>query len=138
LKQFSMDRDDIDLPTAEHTFDDRKPDKVIYSTKPQILVVTSDELAPLFVNVGCEAITKINDSTKMTSDVQDVIASEPSIKVVLIEGEHNEDLIKQLRKSLRGDILISGLSLPTHQTLESNQKTYFDQIARSTLGVRLD
>jgi vacuolar-type H+-ATPase subunit F/Vma7 len=113
---------------------------VKYSTKPQILVLTSDELAPLFVNLGCEAIPLLHNKAKTLADLREVLKTEPTIKVVLIEGGDNEDYVAYIRTNIDSSILVSGFELPTSGQLKtkSNSQTYFDEIARATLGVRLD
>jgi vacuolar-type H+-ATPase subunit F/Vma7 len=111
--------------------------KTTYSTKPQILVLTTEELAPLFINISCEAIPLLNDDDKNIKEVKEIIQSRQSIRLILVEGAQTEELIKKLRKSISQDILVSGIEIPKKQS-ESGGKTYFDMIARSTLGVRLD
>lgn len=135
LKKFTLvEQDKKDLPSLAKAV--MGSDSTLYSTKPQILVVTSDELAPLFINIGCEAIPALSNREKLASDINSILADQSSIQVVLVQGEDNQELVGYLRKNIDDSILVSGFSLPTSSA--KPKKTFFDQIAMSTLGVRLD
>lgn len=100
------------------------------SLTPQILVLGSQYLAPLFVNIQCEFQTPAITQEDILQQIQRVIQQNASIELVLIENAEKETLT-YLKKRLPESVLVSPLNL------EMGQENFFDFIVKKTLGVRL-
>lgn len=101
------------------------------STKPNILVLTSEVYAPLFINLNCEYLPISEDLPELLKAVTQTITNNPEIKLILINSD-NESIETYLHKYLTSDVLIT-----TIEFTKFAQDAFFDRLVRKTLGVRL-
>ncbi|GAB4143935.1 MAG: hypothetical protein OHK0017_01940 [Patescibacteria group bacterium] len=111
-------------------------DNLEYSDKPGILVVCNESLSPLFANLNCECITRTSNHQLMVSQLKDVLANEPTIQMILIEGYHTEELVKYIRPSIDSSIVITQIHI-SHNSRGDEPQNFFDDLVKQTLGVRL-
>jgi len=101
------------------------------STKPNILVLTSEIYAPLFINLNCDYLPISEDLPELLKAVTQIITNNPEIKLILINSD-NEKIETYLHKHLTSNVLIT-----TIEFTKFAQNAFFDSLVRKTLGVRL-
>lgn len=99
--------------------------------KPEILVLTKDYLAPLFINLNCRYVPLCETIKETWQRIQVILEQETGIKLILIDSE-DLALAQYLEKHLPGHVLVSLVSFQSY-----TQGAFFDQIVRQTLGVKL-
>lgn len=104
------------------------------SQESEFLVICSPHLAPLFKNLN--AITRdlsssIEDNVEV---IGDVLKNKENIKLVLIIASNYVEILQSANKKFV-DVVISGIDLETIK--EKSSTTFFDYIARKTLGMRI-
>ncbi len=115
---------DLDLPDELKT-------TAKLSDKPNILVLTSEYLSPLFVNLGCRTCLLSDNHKTILKDILQILSEEEEIRLILIDSK-DLTIENYLQKHLPNHLLISSV-----QFADFSQDAFFDQIVRKTLGVKL-
>lgn len=119
---------------------EKNTEKKDLKTHPQLLVLTQNYKFPLFSNLNgvCLSVVETYQEKLALEQIQTTLEENPEITLILIDLPNPEKLIKYLQKALPQGILITSLDLEKNsQNIDSNQ-TFFDQIVKQTLGVRLN
>jgi hypothetical protein len=107
------------------------------SLQPQILVVTDIAKSPLFKHISCEVLHVADEEPKkVLQHILDHLHHNPNVKLVLIDKEVITSFtFEYIQKRLPEGILVTELNL-NNLKLTSSQ-TFFDHLAKQTLGIKL-
>jgi len=103
--------------------------------KPQILVITDHHLAPLFTNINC-VFQDINQSVEQNlHHAKQVLQKETQISLVLIVSltPAATTTYQALQHRLGNKVFVTSLDFSS----QNDKNSYFDEIVKKTLGVRL-
>jgi|GEM_PF-1701361 len=103
------------------------------STSPEIIIVSKAYLSPLFLNVNFlhqELLGTLEDTAKQ---ILNTLAKQTKIKFILIDSNSTQ-LEAILNKKIASDILVSSVNI---SQLSLGNESFFDRLAKTTLGLKL-
>lgn len=107
-------------------------DKITFSKNPEILVLANNYLSPIFKNFNCLTLDFSPSTEQDISNIIETSQANPEIKLILITQTVEEKTIHLLEKKLKEDVIVSYVNLQSQA-----KDSYFDDLVRATLGVRL-
>jgi hypothetical protein len=102
-----------------------------FSEEPQIIFISEEYFAPLFVNLNAHHIHKTASKEHMLDHVRDALRSFGDIRMILVQDD-TDGIVAYLQKYLSNSLLITSIPMDSSDT-----EGYFDMIVKKTLGVRL-
>ena len=99
---------------------------------PQILVIASKNVEPLVANINCVFIKNSDEVDTIKANLSKAISDNPSLNLILVDSSHPE-LYNYIQKLKLENILASEVSFD-----ETTENSFFDNIVKQTLGIRLD
>ena len=105
------------------------------SNDQEILVLTTRFIAPLFTNLNCAYLPLTQDPKIALDKIREEIYQNSHIKLIIVEGSENTELVKHLQRNLPPTILITNLELENNNS--DTSQTYFDLLVKKTLGIRI-
>jgi len=101
------------------------------SLNPQIIVVTTDYLSPLFININALCAPIAIDNKETLANVEKLLAENPEVKTILVNTS-SEKIVDFLKKHLSNTLFIAQLNLDSDES-----DNFFDKITKKTLGIKL-
>ena len=95
-----------------------------------ILVVTEPRFFPLYKNLGIEYVSLVWPVEQLVKRIHEEVTHR-RYEMVLVDTQ-DEEVLAQLRKKFKGEVLVSGFSMQP-----SEGEDFFAKIVKDTLGVRL-
>jgi hypothetical protein len=119
-----------------HDIAELKPGKLTDTAadSPQILILTEPQFFPLFSAQGCLTTAFVKDPRIISHEIKKILETTPSISLVMLDSDQ-DNLVSHLQKDLGSRVFVTSFNLASNET--SQQTTFFDQVVRATLGVRL-
>jgi len=108
------------------------------SPDPQILVLTDNHKFPLFVNLNIVTMSFFEEESveEILAKIRKKLQQFSEIKLVIVDTQDTTgNLVNFLSKKLSLEVMVS--SVDFSGKVEAGKKTYFDTLAKSTLGVNL-
>lgn len=102
-----------------------------FSEEPQIIVVSEEYFAPLFVNLLAHHIHKTASKEHMLEHVREALRTYGDIRMILVQDD-TDGIVPYLQKHLGHSVLITSIPMDSSET-----EGYFDMIVKKTLGVKL-
>jgi hypothetical protein len=99
---------------------------------PQILVIASKNVEPLVANINCVFIKNSDEVDTVKANLSKAISDNPNLNLILVDSPHPE-LFNCIQKLKLENILASEVSFD-----ETTENSFFDNIVKQTLGIRLD
>lgn len=120
-------------PSAnEESARSRKPDSAVsLSLQPEILIFSDKVLHPLFTNINSFVEEMSGDFKLLYNTIIKHISENNSIKLILLISDVDSKDLEHIQKRLPEGVIISSINF------ENSDSDYFDNIVKTTLGVRL-